>query len=130
MHVGVIDNVPTYLHALAARLTFLVSHSHMSLKHAARQGARLFCQIATATGRWILIFLTKEPRPFVSFRFVSRSEAARCGLTLYIGDLRTQNLENRLPFELQRWVTTLFKGFVELSSLPLYLERFGGNKVV
>ena len=36
---------------------------------------------------------------------------------------------NRLPFELQCWATTHFKGFDELSSLPLYLERFGGGKV-
>ena len=37
---------------------------------------------------------------------------------------------NRLPFELQYSATTHFKGFVELSSLPLYLGRFGGGKVV
>ena len=37
---------------------------------------------------------------------------------------------NCLPFELQCWATTHFKGFVELSSLPLYLGRFGGGKVV
>ena len=49
-------------------------------------------------------------------------------LTLYIRDLSTKNFENRLPFELQCWSTTHFEGFVELSALLLYLERFGGNK--
>ena len=34
-----------------------------------------------------------------------------CGLTLSIGDLRTKNFENWLPFELQCWVNTHFKGF-------------------
>ena len=48
-------------------------------------------------------------------------------LTLYIGDLST---ENRLPFELQCWSTTNFEGFVELSVLPLYLERFDRNNMV
>ena len=51
-------------------------------------------------------------------------------LTLYIGDLSTKNLENRLPFELQCWSTTHFQGFVELSALPLHFERFGGNNMV
>ena len=37
---------------------------------------------------------------------------------------------NRLPFELQCSATNHFKGFVELSSLPLYLGRFGARKVV
>ena len=37
---------------------------------------------------------------------------------------------NRLPFELKCSATTHFKGFVELSSLPLYLVRVGGGKVV
>ena len=37
---------------------------------------------------------------------------------------------NCLLFELQCWATTHFKGFVELSSLPLYSGRFGGGKVV
>ena len=37
---------------------------------------------------------------------------------------------NRLSFELQCWATTPFKGFIELSSLPLYLGGFGGGKVV
>ena len=50
-------------------------------------------------------------------------------LTLYIGDMSTKNLENRLPFELQCWSTTHFEGFVELSALPLYLKRFCGNMV-
>ena len=44
------------------------------------------------------------------------------GLTLYIGDLRTKNLENRLPFDLHGMTTTHFEGFVELSSLLIYLE--------
>ena len=51
-------------------------------------------------------------------------------LTLYIGDMSTKNLENRLPFELQCWSTIHFEGFVELSALPLYFERFGGNNMV
>ena len=38
--------------------------------------------------------------------------------------------ENRLPFELKCWWTTHFEGFVELSALLLYLERFGGNNMV
>ena len=47
-------------------------------------------------------------------------------LTLYIGDLSTNNLGNRLiPFQLQCLATTNFKGFVELSSVLMYLERFG-----
>ena len=50
-------------------------------------------------------------------------------LALYIGDLSTKNLENLLIFELQGSVTTHFEGFVELSSLPLYLERFGGYNI-
>ena len=37
---------------------------------------------------------------------------------------------NRLPFELQCSATTHFDGFVEPSSLPLYLGRFGGRKEV
>ena len=37
---------------------------------------------------------------------------------------------NRLPFELQFSETTHFKGFVELSSLPRYLGRFGARKMV
>ena len=47
-------------------------------------------------------------------------------LSLYIRDLSTKNFENRLPFELvlQCWVNTHFKGFVELSSLLLNVERF------
>ena len=47
------------------------------------------------------------------------------GVMLYITDLSTKNSENRLPFELQCWTTTHLKGFVELSSLPQYLRRFG-----
>ena len=39
-------------------------------------------------------------------------------------------MENRFPFGLQCWLTTHFIGFVELSALPLYLERFGGNNMV
>ena len=39
-------------------------------------------------------------------------------------------IRNRLTFELQCSATTNFKGFVELSSLPLYLGRFGGRKEV
>ena len=46
-------------------------------------------------------------------------------LKLYIGDLSTKNFENRLPFELQCWVNTYFKDFVELSSLLINTERFG-----
>ena len=37
---------------------------------------------------------------------------------------------NRLPFELKFSATTHFKGFVEMSSLPLYLGRFGARKMV
>ena len=44
-------------------------------------------------------------------------------LTLYIGDLSSKNLGNRLPFELQCWSATHFEGFVELSALPLYIEN-------
>ena len=51
-------------------------------------------------------------------------------LTLYIGDLSTKNFENRLPFELQCWVNTHFKGFVELSSLLINVERFCFCKMV
>ena len=43
--------------------------------------------------------------------------------------MSTKNLENRLPFELQCWLTTHFEGFGELSALPLYLKRFRGNMV-
>ena len=53
-----------------------------------------------------------------------------CGLTLYIGDLSTKNLENRLPFELQCWSTTHLEGLVELNALLLYMERFGGYNMV
>ena len=49
---------------------------------------------------------------------------------LYITDLSTKNSENRLPFELKCWATIHFKGFVELSSLLMYLERFGFCKTV
>ena len=51
-------------------------------------------------------------------------------LTLYIGDLSTNNFENRLPFELQYWVNTLFKGFVKLSSLLINVKQFGFFKMV
>ena len=51
-------------------------------------------------------------------------------LMLYITDMSTKNSENRLPFELKCWATTHFKGFVELSSLLMYLERFGFCKTV
>ena len=36
----------------------------------------------------------------------------------------------RLPFELQCWVDTQFKGFVELSSLLINVEQFGFCKMV
>ena len=48
----------------------------------------------------------------------------------YIGDLSTTNFENRLPFELQCRVNAHFKGFVELSSLLINVERFGFCKMV
>ena len=57
----------------------------------------------------------------ITFRFTYETR-----MTLYIGDMSTKNLENRLPFELQCWSATHFEGFVELSALPLYLKRFGG----
>ena len=44
------------------------------------------------------------------------------GLALYITDLGTKNVE--LPLELQGSATTHSVGFVELSSLPIYLEDF------
>ena len=76
--------------------------------------------------------LAKEPYPFARAKgkvpWYCLKKFGR--LALYIGDLRTNNLENRLPFELQCWLTTHFEGYVELSSLPLYLETFGGNNMV
>ena len=54
-------------------------------------------------------------------------------LTLCIGDLGTKNLENLLHFELQCWgMCNLAQsaGFIELSSLLMYLERFGFFKMV
>ena len=62
-----------------------------------------------------------------SFSFEDHVRNSIEGMTLYIGDLSTNNLENQLPFVLQCWSTTQFEGFVELSALPLYLERFGGK---
>ena len=47
-----------------------------------------------------------------------------------IRDLNTKNFESRLPYELQCWVNTDFKGFVELSSLLINVERFGFFKIV
>ena len=61
---------------------------------------------------------------------IERNRAHDYRVMLYITDLSTKNSENRLPFELKCWATTHFKGFVELSSLLMYLERFGFCKTV
>ena len=81
------------------------------------------------------ITLSDDARPLYQFSLRGRPEVGArervcIARQLYIGDLRTQHLENRLPFELLCSATTYFKGFVELSSLPLYLGRFGGRKEV
>ena len=80
----------------------------------------VYIQLLQGNYLWVLLAFLRAPTPKPRFLW----------LALYISDLSTKNLENRLPFDLKGSATTHFEGFVELSSLLIYLELFGFCKMI
>ena len=78
--------------------------------------------------------MTKKPRTFAHAKglgsFVWRCQTLVGARERVDVIYHPPKFRNRLPFELQCSATTHFKGFVELSSLLLYLGRFGAKKMV